>query len=201
MRWLLGILASSILLGCIGNSEKSEESPDESNQNIPSTPKLFTELDSIVFNQLDYAYMRNKGNVLENPNDSAVRFSERGKRMLTQDTNQFFFDSVYYTEDDPVVTLFVRTKFIPKGWDAFVDRKNDIGCKIVRDADAPEQQDWLIESALGDSTFLLCNEKIRFFQNVYRLQPIYYVNKGFSFDPAGPIGSYDGGKIRIYYWR
>ncbi len=201
MRWVLVLFASIIIVGCINNSETSKESSDGSSRVNPATPQLFTELDSIVFNQWDYAYMRNKEEMLNNSDHLEFQISARGRSMLTHDTSQFFSDSIYYSDELAVSTLFVRTKFTPKGWDAFIDRKNDIGCKVVIDLNAPEQQDWLVKSALDDSTFMLCKENTHLSQTVNRLQPIYYINIGFSFDFAGPIGGYDGGKVRIYYWR
>jgi hypothetical protein len=96
MKWLFVAGIWVAVLGCVNNPETEKETADnEAPLGSTPAPTLFTELDSIVFNQWDYAYSRDKlGNTNSDGKDTPI-YSEKGMSKLTQDTSLFLLDTAY----------------------------------------------------------------------------------------------------------
>jgi hypothetical protein len=173
----------------LSNPENSEQNPRENPSGNVTT--LYTELDSIVFNLLDFAYFNSQWD------EDTVVFSIEALGMLTRDTLLFQRDNAFFQgfEDTAV---FLRTKFAPKGWLAFVDMEDFLLC---RPDDASGDKPWFARRIREDGFESNCFRNADRSPATRSLWIAHYQGKGFLLDRNTPVGDFGLGKTRVYYWR
>jgi hypothetical protein len=203
MKWLLLASVWVLFSSCVNSPESDKENARvETPIGGSSVPTLFTELDSIVFNQLDFAYRSDQLSALDPFDTEIVIYSEKARSMLTKDTSLFLDVKSYaFGNNEGYDALYVKTKFNPKGWYASFDRNYDIACKTISDTSGFNPENWFVKRQFDDTDGFVCNESDRQFSVSMTLYIYHFLDLGFSFDPMSQLGGYDGGKVRIYYWR
>lgn len=182
--------AMCVLAGCV-------EDPDESSASGPNgsnggTPGLYTELDSIVFGQLDFLYFHHTRSQMQ------TRFSPAAMALLSDDTLLFKLDSVYHYDSTPSVETFLRTKFEPKGWLAYHDVHKNVICKPDSSG---QSTGWFIRLEEDPEFVRSCTLVSDTSPISYQVYTVHYPGKGFVFYMGSSITGLGLGKARLYYWR